>query len=330
MTSNGRDSSGRDRARRDAAPPRRRWRARPRSPSRRSAFCAMRALMSLSSAMSARRDRRRPMRGATPRPAGGKSHATRSNSERARTGFTSQPSKPLSAVCPKARRSNGENSTQAAPDPGRARGLRQAIGRLGPERAIDDDEVRRRRARSAPRGRSSRPSARSTLDARFGEARADRRRLERRIGDDEGARAVEDAAPSISTAPAGSSAAHSGSADGEGEDRPSARIVGKRQLAAHQADELARNRQAQPRALEAARVRAVALLETVEDRPPAVGRHAGPGVDDREPRRAPFAALDRDADAALIGEFDRIAGEVGQNLAQAQAVRARRSAARRR
>ena len=68
-------------------------------------------------------------------------------------------------------------------------------------------------------------------------------------------------------------------------------------------------------------MRAVALLETVEDRPAAVGRHAGTGVV-TENSASPRAALDRDADAALIGELDRIAGEIGENLAQPHAVRA--------
>ena len=75
-----------------------------------------------------------------------------------------------------------------------------------------------------------------------------------------------------------------------------------------------------PCALEAARVRAVALLETLENRLPAIRRHAGSGIDHRELRRAHFAALDRYANAALIGEFDRVAGEIGEDLAQAGAV----------
>ncbi len=113
-----------------------------------------------------------------------------------------------------------------------------------------------------------------------------------------------------------------GQPDREGEDRPSAGIVGEGQFASHEADKLARDRKPEPRALEAARVRAVALLETVENRRPAVRGHAWPGVDHREPRHAHCAALDRNADAALIGEFDRVAGEVGEDLAQAQAITA--------
>src|ERR1700683_786354 len=101
------------------------------------------------------------------------------------------------------------------------------------------------------------------------------------------ARAPSRACALISTAPARSGAGAFTRADGEGEDRPSARIVGQREFAAHQAYELARNRQAQSGALEAAGVRAVALLETVEDRPPAVGGHAGTGVGGREKRLPP-------------------------------------------
>ena len=66
--------------------------------------------MSLSSAISARRAGAEPGEGRNAAAAaGGGSHAARSNSERARTGLTSQPSKPFSAVSPNARRSNGEN-----------------------------------------------------------------------------------------------------------------------------------------------------------------------------------------------------------------------------
>ena len=108
--------------------------------------------------------------------------------------------------------------------------------------------------------------------------------------------------------------------DGEGEDRSPAGVVGKSQLAAHHAGKLARDREPEPRALEPARVRAVALLETIENRRAAVRRHAGPSVDYRESRRALLTALNLHADAAPIGEFDRVAGEVGEHLAQAKAV----------
>jgi hypothetical protein len=109
--------------------------------------------------------------------------------------------------------------------------------------------------------------------------------------------------------------------DGEGEDRPSTRIVRKRQFASHETDDLARDGEPQPNALEAPRVRAVALLKTVENRLPTIRRHAGPSIDHRERRRAHFATLDGHADAASIGKFDRVAGEVHEDLAQARAVR---------
>ena len=112
--SNGRDSSGAiGEARRSASSP---LLARTTSkPRRRKAFWVIRALMSLSSATRARRNAVGDGRDAG--AAGGKSPVTRSNNERARTGLTSQPSNPLSAVCPKARRSNGENSTRLRPTP---------------------------------------------------------------------------------------------------------------------------------------------------------------------------------------------------------------------
>ena len=98
MRSNGRDPRGvMGAARRTASSP---SSARTTSkPNRHNAFCVMRALMSLSSAT---RARRAGADGGGRRGAGawvrGKSDARRSNSERARTGFTSHPSKPFRAV----------------------------------------------------------------------------------------------------------------------------------------------------------------------------------------------------------------------------------------
>jgi hypothetical protein len=99
-------------------------------------------------------------------------------------------------------------------------------------------------------------------------------------------------------------------------------ILRERQLTAHEADKLTRDGEPQPRALEATRVRAVALLETVEKRLPAIRRHTGASIDHGESRCAHFAALDRHADTASIGELDRITGEIHEDLAQARAVRA--------
>ena len=80
-----------------------------------------------------------------------------------------------------------------------------------------------------------------------------------------------------------------GQAEREGEDRTAARIVFERQRAAHQADELARDGEPEPRALEAAGVGAVPLLELFEDRRAPLRRHPGPGVGHREAQRPPFA-----------------------------------------
>ena len=68
--------------------------------------------MSLSSATRARRTNGGDERREAGPGVGSTSHATRSKSERARTGLTSQPSKLLSAICPNAWRSKGENSTR--------------------------------------------------------------------------------------------------------------------------------------------------------------------------------------------------------------------------
>ena len=150
------------------------------------AFWAIRALMSLSSAISARRPGGAC---ASRRPLGRNSPARRSNSERARTGFTSHPSKPESDVCPKARRSNGENRTRLrrARGPG---GAGEPVGRLGTEGAIDDDEIR-------PLGPGEGGEAGfepfGALDSgpRLDQPGRDRRRFERRIGDDQRPRALE-------------------------------------------------------------------------------------------------------------------------------------------
>ena len=244
------------------------------------------------------------------------SAARRSNSERARTGFTSQPSKPASDVCPKARRSNGENRTRLAVARG-PRGLRQPVGRLGPQRAIDDDEVGPLRTRSRAARPESSPSARDDLTPGFGQARRDGGRLERRIGDDERPRPLRSGFASPVAARLDGGAFRQG--DGEGEDRAAARIVFERQRAAHEADELAGDGEPEAGALEAARVGAVALLEMSKI---AARRSAGtPGpVSVTAKRSAALAPLDRDADAAGRGEFHRIAGEVHQHLPQAHAV----------
>ena len=64
-------------------------------------------------------------------------------------------------------------------------------------------------------------------------------------------------------------------------------IVGKRKLAAHQADELQRDCKPKTRALDGPRLQAVALLEAPRRWPPPRFGHARPGVDDGEPGAAP-------------------------------------------
>ena len=49
----------------------------------------------------------------------------------------------------------------------------------------------------------------------------------------------------------------------------------------------------------------------------------GPGVDHLEQQPPVARRLDADADAAAVGEFDGVAGEIGQHLAQPQTRRRR-------
>ena len=112
--------------------------------------------MSLSSATSARRTRAAMRGGDAGAGAAVAEHPHASAlEERARPDRLHQPAvealeRRLAEGSPFERR----EQHQAARRAGRARGLREPIGRLGPERAIDDDEVRLSRGRSAPRGRS--------------------------------------------------------------------------------------------------------------------------------------------------------------------------------
>ena len=271
--------------------------------------------MSLSSATRARRNAVGDGRDAG--AAGGKSPVTRSNNERARTGLTSQPSKPLSAVCPKARRSNGENSTRLRPTPASRAASASWLVASGPSAQSTMTTsgfcgpLSASRPESRPRARSTLTPASASCASMAWASKGESAMMSARVPS--GARR-------FVASGGGLDRGAFRQPNREGEDGSAAGVVGQRQVAIHQADELTRDRKAKPRALEAARVRAVALLETVENSPSSVRRHARPGVDHGESRRAAFAALNRHADASVIGEFDCVASEVGEDLAQAHAV----------
>jgi hypothetical protein len=182
--------------------------------------------MSLSSARRARRaGAERVVGRGEEAAAGGGSQAARSNSERARTGFTSQ-LKTLERRLPEGLPFGRREQKQAALDPGRARRLRQAIA-SGPsaQSTMTRSEAGARLNALRP---ELAPSARSTLTP----ASVRRAAIAKGIGDDEGARPVKDLRPRV----CGPGRLESGAfrqVDGERKDRPSARIVGDCKLAAH-------------------------------------------------------------------------------------------------
>ena len=194
----------------------------------------------------------------------------------------------------------------------------QLIGCIGTKRTIDNDDFGLVRPAQRLEAGFQALSPFDT-DARFHKPRFHGRSFERRIGDDKGAGSVGRAPPRFLCGEGANRPAFR-QADGERKDGSSKRIIGERELAAHQANQLARDRQPKPRALEAPRVRPVALFETVENCCSPILRHARPGVDHREPHGAVLAALNCHANAALVGEFDRIGREIGENLAQTMAV----------
>ena len=110
----------------------------------------------------------------------------------------------------------------------------------------------------------------------------------------------------------------------EGEAAAGARRAGGGDAAAHQLDQLARDRQAQAAAAVLAGGRAVGLGEGLEQAPDLLRAHADAGVGHREfERHAAVVALqqfDRHDDFAALGELDGVAGEVDQHLSQAQRV----------
>ncbi len=91
--------------------------------------------------------------------------------------------------------------------------------------------------------------------------------------------------------------------------------------AAHGVDDAPGNCQTEARAVEPAGAADVALLELSEHPFLLLGRDADAGVADQEPDVvAARATLDQDADAALFGELDRVAGEVQQHLPQPRRI----------
>ena len=104
--------------------------------------------------------------------------------------------------------------------------------------------------------------------------------------------------------------------NGEAEGRAAARLAGDRELAAHAGDETARDGEPEPGSLVAARGGSVDLLELLEDAVEPVGRDPRTGVGDGE-ADAIAVARHAHADAALVGELHRVAGEVQDHLAQA-------------
>ena len=108
-------------------------------------------------------------------------------------------------------------------------------------------------------------------------------------------------------------------------------------LAAHRLDELLGNRKAKTGAAEFAGMGRIGLHEFLEDlfallqaarrRPCRALRSAGSGA------RGALRPVRIDAHAAFVGELDRVADEIGQDLAQPQSsprIAARQSASRRR
>jgi NADPH2:quinone reductase len=115
----------------------------------------------------------------------------------------------------------------------------------------------------------------------------------------------------------------------EAEGGADARLAFDADLAVHQADEALHDGQAQARAAVAPCDAAVGLREGVEDLPNLVARHADAGVVHSHAQAQPVGAVsfahqfghrDFDAHLAALGEFERVADQVDQHLAQPQRV----------
>ena len=105
---------------------------------------------------------------------------------------------------------------------------------------------------------------------------------------------------------------------------PYAGLAHHRDVAAHERGELAADREAQARAAEAARGRAVFLHERVEDRRLVLGQDAGAGVDDVDDQRdvglGRIHAARAHQHVAAGGELERVRHQVHEDLADAQLV----------
>ncbi|MEJ0040706.1 MAG: hypothetical protein WDM81_00075 [Rhizomicrobium sp.] len=96
-------------------------------------------------------------------------------------------------------------------------------------------------------------------------------------------------------------------------------------LAAHRLDELLGDGQAEARAAEFSRMAGIGLDEFAEDLVALFLRHADAGIAHLEIQEAAVRTVDhahRKLDAAALGELDRVADQIGQDLAQPHAVAA--------
>src|SRR6185295_6330631 len=94
--------------------------------------------------------------------------------------------------------------------------------------------------------------------------------------------------------------------------------------AAHQLDQTPRDREPEAGAAVLAGGRSVGLAERLEQPRRLLARHADPGVGDFDPElhflTGALGATDAHADPSVLGELDRVAQQVGQDLADPQRV----------
>ena len=261
------------------------------------------------------------MRGARQgRGMGSASHATRSKSERARTGLTSQPSKPLSAICPNARRSNGENSTRLRRTAASRAACASRLVASGPSAQSTMttsglcEAFNASRPESKPWARSTSTPASIRRASIAGASNGELAMMRARVPP--GTRRI------VSEAANGSTEAHFGNWTAKAKIDPPPGLsesVSSPPMRRTSSREMASPNPA-PSKRRACEVSPCSKLSKT-----AFRRSAGtPGpVSITEKRAAPISPpLDRHADAASIGKFDRVAGEVHEDLAQARSVRA--------